>query len=222
MGTAFGKARERPVDRRVGRSRTLRQAAPARGAHARELRIIAGRWRGRRWRFVADADIRPTPDRVRETLFNWLGVQIAGARCLDLFAGSGALGLEALSRGAAQVTFVESQAAAARELERLLAAWGAPEASVRRADAVQFLARTPTPFEVVFLDPPFASGLLAPVAQRLEGGGWLAPRARVYVECAARSGLPALPPEWHLLKAKRAGEVGYHLLERDTPSPGTR
>ena len=210
------------MDHRVGGSRTLRQRAPARGAHARELRISAGRWRGRRWRFVAGADIRPTPDRVRETLFNWLGAQIAGARCLDLFAGSGALGLEALSRGAAAVTFIESQASAARELERLLEAWGAPEGRVRRADALQFLAGMPTPFEVVFLDPPFASGLLGAVAERLEGGGWLAPRARVYVECAARSGLPALPAAWHPLKAKRAGEVGYHLLERDTSSTDTR
>jgi 16S rRNA (guanine966-N2)-methyltransferase len=184
------------------------------------LRIIGGSWRGRRLRFPAAGEIRPTPDRVRETLFNWIGGRVAGARVLDLFAGSGALGLEALSRGAAHVQFVERHAAAARELGRLLADWGASNAAVRREDALRFLAGPaeraghPERFDIVFLDPPFGAGLVAEAARRLEAGGWLAPHALIYLECAAREGLPELPARWGLLRAKRAGEVGYHLLER--------
>ncbi len=178
------------------------------------LRIIGGLWRGRRLRFPASADIRPTPDRVRETLFNWLGTRIAGARCLDLFAGSGALGLEALSRGAASVTFVERDAVAARELKARIAEWGATNAQVVRADALRFLESSAEPYDIVFLDPPFASGLAAEAARKLEERGWLRPGALIYVECAAREGLPPLPANWVVRRAKRAGEVGYHLAER--------
>ena len=144
---------------------------------------------------------------------------MSGARCLDLFAGSGALGLESLSRGAAQVTFVERDAAAARELSARLTEWGATGARVEHSDALRFLgmAGTPAagPFTIVFLDPPFESDLLVRTADLLEIGGLLAPGALIYVECAARSGLPALPPNWSATKAKQAGEVGYHLLTRD-------
>jgi 16S rRNA (guanine966-N2)-methyltransferase len=191
-----------------------RNAHPARGAGSRVLRIIGGVWRGRKLRFAAGVDIRPTPDRVRETLFNWLGTRVVGARCLDLFAGSGALGLEALSRGAAHVTFVEQDAVAARELRARLADWGAQDATVERADARRFLARQGQPYDVVFLDPPFASGLLELAAQSLERDGWLTQGALVYLETAAREGLPPLPPGWEPLKGKRAGEVGYHLYAR--------
>lgn len=185
-----------------------------RGSQSRVLRIIGGTWRGRRLRFPDSAAIRPTPDRVRETLFNWLAGRVTGARCLDLFAGSGALGLEALSRGAASVHFVEQDAAAARELGRLLEEWGARDASVRRGDALAVLGGTSELFDLVFLDPPFASDLGARAADRLERRGWLAARALIYVECAARAALPSLPERWALLKSKRAGEVGYHLYER--------
>ncbi|HEX5459525.1 MAG TPA: 16S rRNA (guanine(966)-N(2))-methyltransferase RsmD [Steroidobacteraceae bacterium] len=200
-----------------------------RGTSARTLRIIGGIWRGRRLRFPPSPEIRPTPDRVRETLFNWLAPHVPGARCLDLFAGSGALGLEALSRGAAHVTFVEHELAAAREISARLAEWGADAASVERADARRFLARTPAaPFDIVFLDPPFASTLLHEVAMRLEQGRWLSDRALIYVECPAEAGArsgptaaragaaaaPAVPPLWTALKAKQAGEVGYHLYSR--------
>ncbi|HEU4624438.1 MAG TPA: 16S rRNA (guanine(966)-N(2))-methyltransferase RsmD [Steroidobacteraceae bacterium] len=186
----------------------------SRGAQARVIRIIGGTWRGRRFRFADVPDIRPTPDRVRETLFNWLGSRVIGARCLDLFAGSGALGLEALSRGAASAVLVEQNAVAARSLNELVATLGARGARVERDDALRFLTRTPTPFDIVFLDPPFAAGLLAQVAERLEGKGWLAPDALIYVESSAREPLPALPASWQPLKAKRAGEVGYHLFAR--------
>ena len=179
------------------------------------LRIIGGTWRGRRLRFPATEALRPTPDRVRETLFNWLSGRVIGARCLDLFAGSGALGLEALSRGAARVVFVEHQQVVARELTRLLAEWSARETGeVRRDDALRFLGGPAEPFDVVFLDPPFESDLASAAAARLEAGGWLADRALIYLESAARADLPPLPRGWAVLKAKRAGEVGYHLLER--------
>jgi 16S rRNA (guanine966-N2)-methyltransferase len=190
------------------------RAPAARGANARVLRIIGGNWRGRKLRFPAVELIRPTPDRVRETLFNWLGARIGGARCLDLFAGSGALGLEALSRGAAAVTFVERDAAAVQALAATLSAWGAQAARVERADALVFLGGAPQPCDVVFLDPPFGAGLLAAAAAALERGGWLAPAALIYVECAAREDPPALPQSWRALKGKRAGEVGYHLYAR--------
>jgi 16S rRNA (guanine966-N2)-methyltransferase len=187
---------------------------PSRGAQSRVIRIIGGSLRGRRFRFADIPDIRPTPDRVRETLFNWLGARVAGARCLDLFAGSGALGLEALSRGAATAVLVEQNAVAARALAALIAEWHLQGARVERADALHFLGRDPEPFDIVFLDPPFHAGLLSRSAELLERRGWLAPDALIYVECSAREELPPLPERWQLLKAKRAGEVGYHLLAR--------
>ncbi|HTT03030.1 MAG TPA: 16S rRNA (guanine(966)-N(2))-methyltransferase RsmD [Steroidobacteraceae bacterium] len=194
-------------------------SAPQRGGQSRVLRIIGGAWRGRRLRFPAASAIRPTPDRVRETLFNWLGARIVGARCLDLFAGSGALGLEALSRGAAHVHFVERHTPAARELQRRLAEWQVVNAQVTRSDALRFLAASTERFDVAFLDPPFDSHeLLEQAAERLERCERLTPHALIYVECPAREALPALPPAWRPLKAKRAGEVGYHLLGRLTES----
>ena len=203
--------------------KTQRRSAGAgrRAGHSRVLRIIGGTWRGRRLRFPATAAIRPTPDRVRETLFNWLGTAIHGARCLDLFAGSGALGLEALSRGAAQVTFVERDAAAAHALRERLIEWQAGDARVERADALRYLAGEARPFDIVFLDPPFASELLTRAAALLEERHWLTAGALIYVECAARAGPPPLPASWRPLKAKQAGEVGYHLLAHAAPETHT-
>jgi 16S rRNA (guanine966-N2)-methyltransferase len=193
----------------------------SRGSHARQLRIIGGSWRGRRLRFPDVEDVRPTPDRVRETLFNWLGTRVQGARCLDLFAGSGALGLEALSRGAVEVVFVERNTVVARALRELLAEWGAQNAQVERADALAWLEGAARPFDIVFIDPPFAAELHSQAAQRLEARGWLAQEARVYLEAPAREPLPELPPQWQPLKAKQAGEVGYHLFERTATRSGS-
>jgi 16S rRNA (guanine966-N2)-methyltransferase len=185
---------------------------PARGAHARQLRIIAGRWRGRRWRFP-DAQIRPTPDRVRETLFNWLQDRVGGRHCLDLFAGSGALGLEALSRGAGSVMFVDADRSATQALRQHLQEWGAEGATVREGDAMRVLAGPASPMDLVFLDPPFAAGLLTPVATALCANGWLAPGALVYVERAVAE--PWQPPrDWEPLKDGSAGAVGYHLYQQ--------
>jgi 16S rRNA (guanine966-N2)-methyltransferase len=198
-------------------------AAPVRRAgQARVLRIIGGSWRGRKLRFPASDGLRPTPDRVRETLFNWLGTRTQGARCLDLFAGSGALGLEALSRGAAHATFVERELTVAHELKARLSEWGAADARVKHTEALAFLGGAASGFDLVFLDPPFDSDLVPRAAALLEHGGWLKPRALIYVEFAARNGAPALPPAWMLLKAKQAGEVGYHLYARaalNAPTP---
>jgi len=180
------------------------------------LRIIGGAWRGRRLRFPAAPAIRPTPDRVRETLFNWLMPAVHGARCLDLFAGSGALGLEALSRGAAHVTFVERDRRAARAIEDCLAQWdaeGQRDWRVFAAEAEAFLARPAQPFDIVFLDPPFASGALPAVIERLESGGWLTAAARIYLECPADH-LPPVPGNWVHEREKRSGQVGYHLYSR--------
>jgi len=176
----------------------------------RTLRIIGGQWRGRKWRFPPGA-IRPTPDRVRETLFNWLEPRIEGARCLDLFAGSGALGLEALSRGAAAVLFIEQQRAPAAAIGQRLSDWRASGGSVICAEAVQYLAASaPQPFDVVFLDPPFDSGALSTASAALERG-WLAHDARIYIEHARRASPPVLPARWRELRSGSAGEVGYHL-----------
>jgi 16S rRNA (guanine966-N2)-methyltransferase len=159
--------------------------------------------------------IRPTPDRVRETLFNWLQHHILGATCLDLFAGSGALGIEALSRGASYVTFVDREPRIAKHLTATLARLQAANAEVVVRDALLFLEGPPRRFDTVFLDPPFASDAL-PQVFALLARGWLAPAAHIYVECSARSPLPALPPGWSLHRSKRAGEVGYHLLQAVT------
>jgi 16S rRNA (guanine966-N2)-methyltransferase len=152
---------------------------------------------------------------VRETLFNWLAPRVPGARCLDLFAGSGALGLESLSRGATQVTFVEQDAVAVRELRARLAEWGASGAQVEHNDALRFLAGTPAQtYDIVFLDPPFSSDLLAESARALEERQWLARDAWIYVETSDRAGLPPLPHTWRLMKTKAAGVVGYHLMAK--------
>jgi 16S rRNA (guanine966-N2)-methyltransferase len=192
------------MTRNVGKS-TARKAP-------HRLRIIGGRWRSVRIDFPPLEAIRPSPDRVRETLFNWLQSVIAGARCLDLFAGSGALGIEALSRGAAHVTFVDREARVGRHLAETLQRLGANDATIRTEDALRFLGRAPAPFDVVFLDPPFSSGLLAPVCDALRGG-WLAPRAFVYVESSSALPLPSLPPDWSAYRTKQAGQVGYHLFQ---------
>jgi 16S rRNA (guanine966-N2)-methyltransferase len=196
----------------------------------RELRIIAGEWRGRKLRFPDSAGIRPTPDRVRETLFNWIGARVRGVRALDLFAGSGALGLECLSRGAVAATFIDSDSHAVLALRERLAEWGAKGGTVERADARAWVAARrnamQAPFDLVFLDPPFAAGLLAGVARDLEAGDWLAPGALVYLEAPSDGDLPDLPPGWELLRSGKAGAVGYHLLRRGgrpvvTESPTT-
>lgn len=179
------------------------------------LRIIGGEWRGRKVEFPPVAAIRPTPDRVRETLFNWLQLAIPGSRCLDLFAGSGALGLEALSRGAAAVVFVESDTQAAGRLSGNLRLLACDRGTVVSTRAQQYLEGAVEPCDVIFLDPPYAERLLAATCRRIEERGWLKPGGLVYLEDAATAGAPELPANWTLHRSKRAGEVGYHLARRE-------
>ncbi len=190
---------------------TLKTESSASGSR-NSVRIIGGGWRGRRVSFPDIPGLRPTPDRVRETLFNWLQERIAGARCLDLFAGSGALGLEALSRGAKELVFVEQAVAAARALqEQLIRFGGQARAQVVEMGAARYLRSVPQAFDIVFLDPPFGRDALAEYVPMLDEGQWLKPGALVYLENEKKAGVPPLPAHWQLLKSKSAGEVGYHL-----------
>jgi 16S rRNA (guanine966-N2)-methyltransferase len=156
--------------------------------------------------------LRPTPDRVRETLFNWLAPELPGARCLDLFAGTGALCLEALSRGAGEAVMVEKAPAVAAALRANLVRLGARAAEVVNADALDYLAGPVAPFDIVFLDPPFRSDLIGRCAQLLAARGWVRPGGLVYVEAPARLDPLPLPAAWELVRSKRTGEVGYHLV----------
>jgi len=181
---------------------------------ANRVRVIAGQWRGRRLEFPDLPELRPTPDRVRETLFNWLAPVLPGARCLDLFAGSGALGIEALSRGVAEVVFVERHPVAVRALRDNLARLNAESARVEMAEALAWLAPPGAPFEIVLLDPPFEQGLLEPVCAMLEQNGWLADPAWIYLEAETElEGLP-LPIHWTIHRENVAGAVSYRLARR--------
>jgi 16S rRNA (guanine966-N2)-methyltransferase len=178
-----------------------------------QLRIIAGRWRGRKLTFAPVPGLRPTPDRVRETLFNWLGPLLQGARCLDLFAGSGALGLEAASRGAAEVVMVDNDPVVVRSLREQLQQLNFSGAQVVQQDVNSWLSMPAAPFDVVFLDPPFRENRLPECIRLLEDNGWLAAAARVYIE-AEKNYTPVLPEGWELYRSKAAGQVGYHLAIR--------
>ena len=173
-----------------------------------KLRVIGGMYRSRLIRVPARPGLRPTPDRVRETLFNWLGQNLNGLACLDLFAGSGALGFEAASRGAACVVMVEKDRAAAAELERNRAALGATQVTIVSGDAEDYLARERGRFDVVFLDPPFRQNAVPAILGKLPPR--LEPDARVYVE----SDVPVeMVAPWTELKRARAGQVSYQLLQ---------
>ena len=200
---------------RVAASKSHKPVQPPKaGEEGRNsVRIIGGSWRGRRVNFPTMTELRPTPDRVRETLFNWLQQLIVGTRCLDLFAGSGALGLEALSRGAREVVFVDQAPAAVGHLRAQLLQFNATaQARILEADAGSFLRAVAEPFDIVFLDPPFGKGALPQYVALLEAGNWLSDGGLLYLENAKREAVPTLPPQWQLLKSKFAGEVGYHLV----------
>lgn len=182
-------------------------------AESGSVRLIGGRWRGRRLPVPTATGLRPTPDRVRETLFNWLAPVIIGSRCLDCFAGSGALGLEAASRGAAAVTLLERDPGLARGLAGNIARLDAAAlVQVHTVDALAWLARPPNqpPFDIVLLDPPFASDLLAAVLPPL-AGGWIVAGGLVYLETARDHAWPDLPSGWTLSRDKTAGGVRYAL-----------
>jgi len=171
-------------------------------ARSYSVRIIGGEWRRRLIRFPAAADLRPTPDRMRETLFNWLGQDLTGKTCLDLFAGSGALGFEAASRGAKQVVMVERDAQIFRALQATQTLLGAGQVELARADALAFLQSDARRYDVVFLDPPYHLNLLPRVLPLLPGH--LASGACVYLESDRQ---PELPEGYEVLRQSRAGRV---------------
>ena len=186
-----------------------------------QLRIIGGEWGGRKLRFPDAPNLRPTPDRVRETVFNWLAPIIHGARCLDLFAGSGALGLEALSRGAVFTTFVDNHKKVIQALHSHLDLLKANDrAEVLNFDGISFLSHDnfinteARVYDVVFLDPPYHLDLMEKVVPLLEENKCLADNAMLYLEIEKRQSLPELPVNWKMLKEKTAGEVSYFLFQR--------
>ena len=178
-----------------------------------KIRIIGGKHRGRRIAVPEREGLRPTPDRVRETVFNWLQWEIGGAYVLDAFAGSGALGLEALSRGAASVLFVEREADAVARLCALLTEWQEPHARVQQGDALRLAPSTR--YDVIFLDPPFADGVHEQALSHFLHDGWLKPHGKVYVEIPFKHRVLPLPAGWGWHKQGRAGRVYFGLLQRE-------
>ena len=179
------------------------------------LRIVAGNWRSRLLDIADVEGLRPTSERIRETLFNWLAPAIHGARCLDLFAGTGALGLEALSRGAQSAVFVEESPLAARKLRHNVKLLDAAGAMVLQTDAMDYLKSTDAgPFDVVFLDPPFAAEIHDELCRLLARKDLLSPRGLVYIEQPRSQEQVALPEGWQIIKNKTAGNVRYMLVQR--------
>jgi 16S rRNA (guanine966-N2)-methyltransferase len=181
-----------------------------------QIRIIGGEWRSRQITFFDVPGLRPTPNRVRETLFNWLQMDIPGSRCLDLYAGSGALGFEAASRGAKSVVLVESDPNACRALHENAVKLNASQIKIVQTDIFRFLAEgNPAPFEIVFIDPPFGHNLAPQTCQWLEDKDWLSQHAKIYVEAERGNKLvEGIPMNWQLLKYKNAGDVCYRLYGR--------
>ena len=180
---------------------------------AGRLRIVAGNWRSRLLDIADVPGLRPTATRIRETLFNWLAPSLPGARCLDLCAGTGALGLEALSRGATSAVFVERSAIAARMLRSNIASLQAQGAEVLQMDALEFSdAQAAAPFDLVFLDPPFAADMVDDLCRLLSERKLLAGNARIYLELDRNKPEPELPAGWRVLKNKTAGNVRYMLV----------
>ena len=194
--------------------------APRGGALTKAPRIISGKWRKRRLRFPPGSRARPTPDRVKETLFNWLGPRVSGASCLDLYAGSGSLGFEAASRGAGSVVMVEKDASLVSYLYRERERLGRVGIDIVRADALRWLRAGAGSFDIVFLDPPFSESLLDRSCRGLSASGCLAPGALLYLECERARNPPPLPEGFEILRSGRAGEVRYHLAGGH-PDPGS-
>jgi 16S rRNA (guanine966-N2)-methyltransferase len=182
-------------------------------SQAGRLRIVAGNWRSRLLDIADVEGLRPTAERIRETLFNWLAPHIQGARCLDLFAGTGALGLEALSRGAASTVFVERSPVAARQLRKNIAILDAAGATVIEQDAIDYLNGAERQFDIAFLDPPFAADLLGETCRLLATQQLLADGALVYLEQDRAQSEQELPQGWRVLKNKTAGNVRYMLAK---------
>lgn len=178
-----------------------------------KVRIIGGRWRGRKLSFATEPGLRPTPDRIRETLFNWLAPTIQGARCLDLFAGSGALGFEAASRNAGEVLLIDRSPQVIRQLQANKNLLQAGNIHIHQTTIPATLAFQPKPFEIVFLDPPFKQDLISAACHWLLAEHYLAKGALIYLETEAELLTPPIPEDWEILRAKQAGQVRYYLVK---------
>lgn len=178
------------------------------------LRIIGGDWRGRRLEFPSSPNLRPTGDRIRETLFNWLAGEVGGSRCLDLFAGSGALGLEALSRGARHCTFLETSSAAIEGINAHLSLLNAVDRG--RVINTNALSWRDDPFDIVFVDPPFSENLAIDSLRHLINNQLLTDSALIYLEVASTASLEDLPPALSIIRDKQSGAVRYLLLEQQS------
>lgn len=201
-----------PANRNTGR----RLASTANtGGGTGFVRIISGKWRGRKLPVKNVEGLRPTTDRVKETVFNWLTADLYEARCLDVFAGSGGLGLEALSRHAGHVTLLELDKGAATQISQNLNTLKADNATVHNTDALTYLSNQGQPFDVVFIDPPFRKDLLGDVINKLEHNGWLSHNALVYIEAEKELGQPVVPAHWDMIKEKHAGQVSFRLYQRE-------
>ena len=181
-----------------------------------QLRIIAGSWRGRKLAVLDLEGLRPTPDRVRETVFNWLQPHLGQSRCLDLFAGTGALGLEAASRGAGHVSLVELNSKAAMQLRTHCQTLSAEQCEVHLQAATDFLNQHQQQYDIVFIDPPYQSDYWSEVAEQLIATGSLADDALIYLEYPRQLDKPLLPAQWQLIKEKKAGAVNYCLFRNTT------
>lgn len=180
-----------------------------------QIRIIGGQWRGRKLPVPDSPGLRPTTDRVRETLFNWLAPSMVDATVLDCFAGSGALGLEALSRYATRATLLEMDRNVSQQLQKNLVTLKAANGKVVNTNTLNFLAQPGEPHTIVFVDPPFRKGLLDDTLALLEKNSWLADEALIYVESEVENGMPAVPANWSLHREKVAGQVAYRLYSRE-------
>ncbi len=179
-----------------------------------QVRIIGGEWRGRKLDIADIPALRPTPDRIRETLFNWLQMHVPGARCLDLFAGTGVLGFESLSRGAKQTVFVDENQDAIQNLKDSAAILKTKAADIIQADVLGWLKDKPSTFDIVFLDPPYRHELVIPVCQQLEAGNWLSDSAWIFIEIEKEAGQPVLPENWKIYRQASAGQVSCYLIQR--------
>lgn len=179
-----------------------------------KIRIIGGQWRGRKLQVPNQLGLRPTPARLRETLFNWLAMDLPGRCCLDLFAGSGALGIEAASRGAQKVWLIEKESHIVTGLKQQITSLKTNNLEIVCADALNFLEKTPFHFDVAFLDPPFDSPLLKTCCHLLEQKGWLSQDALIYLETDRHLGMPVLPPNWQMIRGQNAGQVSGFLVVR--------
>ncbi len=193
----------------------MRKSDSAKKITTSSLRIIGGQWKRRILTFIVVDDLRPTPDRVRETLFNWLQFEIQGKRCLDAFAGSGALGVEALSRNAAECVFIEKHAGQAKQLQEALTDFGNPM-PVLVGDTLQLLNQQKTPFDVIFLDPPYALNFWQPVCELLVKQQLIHADSWIYIEADRDWSALDLPTEWQAIKNTRAGSV-HGFLARYIP-----